>query len=269
MGIDRFIASNIPELKKKLRSAAINKTPEMFVRESLASSIMLTIMISVLAFFMVLKMGQNLLIVVLVTIFFFILFFTAALKKVDVAISRRASEIDKDVLFAGRFLLVKLNSGKPLINSIVDASNSYGVASKFFKEIVRDIELGTPLEESLNNAYITTPSKKFKKILFQINNALKIGVDVSMPLEATLEEISQEQLIEIQKYGKKLNSLIMFYMLAAIVLPSLGITLFSVIGSMVAININFQLFFMVLFVLFLIQLAFVAMFRSIRPNLNI
>jgi pilus assembly protein TadC len=269
MGIERIILSNMPDLKKKLKSAGIYKTPELFIREALASSIMLTMMITVLAFFMILKMASNLLLVPLILIFSFIIFFTMALKKLDVALSRRAREIDKDVLFAGRFLLVKLNSGKPLINAIVDASNSYGVASKFFKEMVQDIELGTPLEESLNNAYNTTPSKKFKKILFQINNALKIGVDVSMPLEATLEEISQEQLIEIQKYGKKLNSLIMFYMLAAIVLPSLGITLFSVIGSMVSININFQLFFMVLFVLFLIQIAFVAIFRSIRPNLNI
>ena len=269
MGIDRIIVSNIPNLKKKLRSAGIYKTPETFIREALASSIMLTVMITVLAFFIILKMNRSLLIVFPILIFSFMVFFMIAIKKIDVAISRREHEIDRDVLFAGRFLLVKLNSGKPLINAIVDASKSYGVASKFFKEIIRDIELGTPLEDALNNAYVTTPSRKFKKILFQINNALKIGVDVSMPLEATLEEIAQQQLVEIQKYGKKLNSLIMFYMLLAIVVPSLGITLFSVIGSMVSININFQLFFMVLFLLFLIQMIFLAVFRSIRPNLNI
>ena len=77
------------------------------------------------------------------------------------------------------------------------------------------------MEEALEKACNTTPSKKFKKILFQINNALKIGVDVSVSLESTLEEISQEQLVEIQRYGKKLNSMTMFYMLLAIVAPSL------------------------------------------------
>lgn len=269
MGIDRIIALNFPDLKKKLRSAGIHKTPEAFARDALSSSVMLTMMLTVLTFFIVLKSGKSMMIVLIVMLVSFLIFISMSLKKVDVFISRRAKEIDKDVLFAGRFLLVKLNSGKPLINAVIDASKSYGVANKFFKDIVHDIDLGTPLEEALNNAYITTPSKKLKKILFQINNALKIGVDVSAPLEATLEEISQEQLIEIQRYGKKLNSMIMFYMLFAIVLPSLGITLFSVIASMIAININLQLFFVVLFMLFIVQIGFLAMFKAVRPTLNI
>jgi pilus assembly protein TadC len=191
------------------------------------------------------------------------------MKRLDIEINKRAREIDKDVLFAGRFLLVKINSGKPLINSIIDASNSYGVASKYFKEIVRDIDLGTPMEDALHNAYKNTPSKKFKKILFQINNALKIGVDVSVPLEAALDEITQDQLVEIQRYGRKLNSLTMFYMLAAIVVPSLGITLFSVVASMVSIVIDMKMFIIVLFFLIFIQLIFLSIFRSIRPNLNL
>ena len=137
MGIDRWIVSNIPSMKRKLKSAGIYKTPEVFVREALASSILMTIMITVLSFFIVLKMNKSMFIVFLVLIFSFMIFFTVAIKKIDVAISRREQEIDRDVLFAGRFLLVKLNSGKPLINAIVDASKSYGVASKFFKEIIK------------------------------------------------------------------------------------------------------------------------------------
>ena len=191
------------------------------------------------------------------------------LKRLDVAMSRREHEIDKDVLFAGRFVLVKLNSGKPLINALFDASESYGVAGEYFQEIVEDIKLGTPLEDALERAYRTTPSKKFKKILFQINNALKIGVDVSSPLEAILEEISQEQLVEIQRYGKKLNSIIMFYLLAAIVVPSLGITLFSIVASMISLKIDLPVFLMILFFLMVVQLLFIAMIRGIRPNLNI
>jgi pilus assembly protein TadC len=121
----------------------------------------------------------------------------------------------------------------------------------------------------MHNAYKNTPSKKFKKILFQINNALKIGVDVSVPLEAALDEITQDQLVEIQRYGRKLNSLTMFYMLAAIVVPSLGITLFSVVASMVSIVIDMKMFIIVLFFLIFIQLIFLSIFRSIRPNLNL
>lgn len=269
MSLSRTIAMRMPGLKNKLKSGGIFKKPEEYIKQSLTSSFLVAFFMSVLILFFFIKVSLN---PMLALLFFIVAFFGLLfvfIKRVDAAILRREREIDRDVLFAGRFLLVKLNSGKPLINAIVDASNSYGVASGFFKEMVDDIELGTPMEEALMNAYRNTPSKRFKKILFQINNALKIGVDVSSPLEAILEEISLEQLVEIQRYGKKLSSLTMFYMLAAIVVPSLGITLMSVIASMISLKIDLQMFFVVLFFLVVVQIIFISIFRSIRPNLNI
>jgi flagellar protein FlaJ len=269
MSFYRIIASGFPDLKKKMKSAGIIGTPERYIEEAFRGAMFLSLGMAILVFFLALKLSLSLLVPVAVFIFLFMILFFMNIKRVDVRMLSRAKEIDKDVLFAGRFLLVKLNSGKPLINAIIDASNSYGVASKYFKEIIRDIDLGTPMEVALENAYKTTPSKRFKKILFQISNSLKIGVDITAPLEATLEEITQEQLMEIQRYGKKLNSIVMFYMLVAIVVPSLGITLFSIIASLVALKIDMGVFSIVLFALLLVQIMFIAVFRSIRPNLNI
>jgi len=269
MGIAQSLAMKMPELKDKLRSSGVHKKPAEFIGESLKNAFMMALMVSILAIFLILQNNIPVITVVLVFGIAFGIFYVIMLKRLDVSITKRAREIDKDVLFAGRFLLVKLNSGKPLINALFDASESYGVAGNYFKEIVEDIKLGTPLEDALDRAYKTTPSKKFKKILFQINNALKIGVDVTDPLESILQEISQEQLIEIQRYGKKLNSIIMFYLLLAIVVPSLGITLFSIIASMLSIKVDMPVFFMILFFLLIIQLIFIGVIRGIRPNLNI
>jgi len=269
MELAHSLAAMMPSLRDRLHSAGIHQKPAEFVDESLKKGLTMAFMFSILSLFLILKKGSPIVIVVIVFIFSFIIFFFLMLKRVDVTISKREREIDRDVLFAGRFLLVKLNSGKPLINALFEASESYGVAGDYFKEIVSDIKLGTPLEEALEKAYKTTPSKKFKKILFQINNALKIGVDVSQPLESMLEEISLEQLNEIQRYGKKLNSIVMFYLLAAIVAPSLGITLFSIVASMMSLRIDFMAFLMVLFFLIIVQLIFIGMVKSIRPNLNI
>lgn len=269
MSLAHSMAARMPELRDKLRSAGMHKKPAEFVGESLKNGFMMALMFSILSIFLILKNELPIPLVILVFIVAFFIFYSLMLKRLDVAMSKREHEIDKDVLFAGRFVLVKLNSGKPLINALFEASQSYGVAGDYFREIVEDIKLGTPLEEALENAYKTTPSRKFKKILFQINNALKIGVDVSEPLESILEEISQEQLIEIQRYGKKLNSIIMFYLLAAIVVPSLGITLFSIVASMMSVQIDLPVFFMILFFLMLVQLIFIGMIKGIRPNLNI
>jgi len=269
MSFAHSMAARMPDLRDKLRGAGINKKPAEFVSESFKNAFVLALLVSILAMFLILKREMNISVVVIVFIIAYGLFFTLMMKRPDVAMAKREREIDKDVLFAGRFLLVKLNSGKPLINALFEASESYGVAGEYFKEIVNDIKMGTSLEDALERAYKTTPSQKFRKILFQINNALKIGVDVSQPLDATLEEISYEQFIEIQRYGKKLNSITMFYLLVAVVMPSLGITLFSIVGSMMSLRINLPIFFVILFFLVLLQLFFIGIIRNMRPNLNI
>jgi len=185
-------------------------------------------------------------------------------------ISRRRRELDREVLFAGRYLLVKIHSGAPLLNALIDASHSYGIASKYFKELVDDINMGTPIEKALDNAMNFTTSLKFRKILFQISNAIKIGIDVSEPLAATLDEISAEQMIEIQRYGKKLNSLSIFYMLIAVVMPSIGVAMMAVILSLIGQGgIATGIFYGVLGFLMLMQFMFVIIFKSARLTVNI
>lgn len=258
-----------PILKKKLRIAGIDKTPKKFLSHCFRNALMLGVLMGVLSFFVIQKQGMPLGFIFLVGIVFFFLAYTVLLKTVDTKISKRAKEIDKDVLFAGRFLLIKINSGRPLINSLVEASQSYGVANTYFKEIVRNIELGTPLEKALEKATEDCPSEKMKRILFQINNALKIGIDVSQNLEAVINEIADEQLVEIQRYGKKLNGLTLFYMLLAVVVPSLGMTMFMVVAGLVSLHITASTFFVFAFFILLTELLFLSLFKGIRPNVNI
>ncbi len=267
--IGHRIKSNLPNLKKKLDMAHMNVKPEKYIDMNFQLAIIAAIGFGVMLFLIFLRYNKPLIFIPLLIIGIFLLFFWAFMKRADAKIMKRKKDIDKEVLFAGRFLLVKLNSGRPLMNSLVDASKSYGVASKYFKEIVHDIELGKPIEEALEKASIYSPSRNFRKILFQISNALKIGIDVSKFLEATLEHISHEQLIEIQRYGKKLNSVTMFYMLFAVVLPSLGMTLLVVIGSFLNIQMDINLFVVVLFFLIILEFMFITVFKSIRPNVNI
>ncbi len=267
-----FIASIVarhPELKRKLYTAALDITPEEYVSKKVKSAAQLSIMIGVLIFFIVAKKGGSLILPFAVAGIFYVIFFRMQMRQVDAMITKRKKEIDKDVLFAGRFLLVKLNSGTPLVNALEEASKSYGIANEFFKEIVKDIDLGTPLERALDKATENSPSDKLKKILFQISNALKIGIDVTDFLEAILDDIAEQQLIEIQRYGKKLNGLTMFYMLFAIVMPSLGMTMIVIIASLISIKMNLTAFSFVVVLLIFLQVIFLTMFQSIRPNVNI
>ncbi|MBN2459783.1 type II secretion system F family protein [Candidatus Woesearchaeota archaeon] len=257
-------------LKKKLHTAGINKKPEEFQKQTTRGAMMVGLCMAALGFMFGQRQGgQGPIMAILLGLTFFAVAKFVMSKSVDSKISKRAKSIDKDVLFAGRFLLIKLNSGKPLINSLTDASQSYGVANTYFKDIVRNIDLGTPLEDALEKAMDNCPSKKMGRVLFQINNALRIGIDVTQNLEAVLEEIANEQLVEIQRYGKKLNSLTLFYMLVAVVAPSLGLTMFMVVAGLVSLDIGPGTFGVFLLFLIILELVFLSLFKSIRPNVNI
>jgi len=229
---------------------------------------MFSIVLAFLTFIFLSRMG-NLILVIPITAFFFYMFFNAMMASPKSKIKKIEKEIDSEILFAGRFILVKIHSGRPLLNALVEATKSYGVSSKYFRKIVSEIETGTSIEQAIENEMNNTPSARFQKILFQINNSLKLGIDVTGPLDMILEEISNEQKIEIMRYGKKLNSVVMFYMLAAIVVPSLGITMLVVVLGLVSIPIDATVFIAGIGFLVFTQLAFMSVFKSIRPTVNI
>lgn len=269
MGLFHNLSLKDPTLKRRLIIAHIKRTPEEYVREKFISAIMMSFVITLCAFIISFSMGYSMIIPVIAFIVAFPLLYKLFISTVDVAIHKHAKLIDREVIFAGRFLLVKLHAGSPLINAIVEASNSFGVANQSFKEIVRDIDLGTPLEEALEHASRYNPSENFRRIVFNITNALKIGVDVTSYLEAIIDEIAETQLIGIQRYGKKMSGYTMFYMLFAIVVPSLGITLLITVASFMNFVIDTGFFLMLLTLLLIIQFVFITIFKSARPNVNL
>ena len=271
MKLIEFLTHKNPKLRKKLEIAKIDKTPEGYMSEVLKKTVINSVLIIFVLVLLFNKDPKFLGILIFGSIIAIMFLYATNLRKVDAAILKRGKDIDREVLFAGRYLLIKLNSGQPLINAIIDASKSFGVANKYFKEIVKDIELGTPLEEALNKAAVYSASERFRKILYNMNNAIKIGIDVTKSLGSILDEIAEEQLIEIQRYGKKLNSMTMFYMLIGIILPSLGMTMAVVILSLLPNTggLANAIFWVFGILVLIIQLTFVFIFKGARPNVNI
>ncbi len=269
MRILSYLANKKPLLKKWLKMARESQTPEQVVGQAIKTGLVFGSALTYIAYLLIPAVNESFIMLLLTFIVLCYLMYNYHFAGVKAKISKRQKEIDKDVLFAGRYLLIKLNSGTPLINAIIEAANSYGTAEVYFKEIVKDIEMGTPIEQAISNEAEYSPSDKFRKILFQISNAMEIGIDVTEFLEATLNEIAEEQIIEIQRYGKKLNSVTLFYMLIGVVLPSLGMTLFVIVFSLANINVDMLFFGVALFFLAVIQGIFLVVYRAIRPNINI
>ncbi len=265
-----YIAKNyLPQLQYQLRVARISATPEEYVARVLKKTMMGTILLGMLLFMLMDQQGQPIwyTLVGIVGIFFVGAWF--GFQQPKIRGYSRAKDIDREVVFAGRYLLVKLHSGRPLVNALFDAANSYGVASKYFQEIVRDIELGTPVEQAVEHAMTYSASANFRRILFQIHVALRLGMNVTKSLEAVLEDIQKEQLVMVQSYGKKLSSVTLVYMLVAVVFPSLGMTILTVLLSFTQIQLNLFTYGAVIVLLVILNFIFISIFRGIRPQVNI
>ena len=264
-----LIVRKLPKLKHNMIVAHMKETPKQLVKKALVFSVFASITATFFMFLILSSQMLSLSILPFVLIFVFIFAFLFMLNTPKVYIRRREREINKEVLFAGRYLLVKLESGTPLFNSLIDASKSYGVSGRYFKEIVDDINTGTPIEDALENSRKYNASKNFRLIIWQIITSLKTGAEIADPLRNTLKQITQEEIIEIKEYGKKLNSLVMFYMIIACVIPSLGMTMLVVISSFLELDITMTHLFSVLFFLAIIQFLFISLIKSARPMVNL
>ena len=269
IGFVNRVASFFPTLKSELRTAHMSYTPIQYVNKNLKTTALYAFLFTILFFFVLQKAGLSLLFIAPIFLILFFLIFEYSLLRVRAKIKKREREINKEVLFVGRYLLVKLYSGRPLLNALIETASSRGVASKYVKEIVDDIDTGNTIENALRNAMIYSPSDKLRRILFHVNNALQLGIDVTKPLESVLEEITREEELEINKYGKKLNTLVIFYMLAAIILPSLGMAIFIVVSSFINFPINLSTMLVFLFFIIVLQFIFITLFKSIRPMVNL
>jgi flagellar protein FlaJ len=120
----------------------------------------------------------------------------------------------------------------------------------------------------LTEAVEYIPSDNFRRILWQILNSIRTGSDVAQSLISVLEQIAREQTIEVDKYSKKLNPLAMFYMIIAVILPSLGVTMIVVFSSFVKFEIGLTALIFIAFLLGFVQFMFLSVIKFSRPAIE-
>jgi archaeal flagellar protein FlaJ len=185
-------------------------------------------------------------------------------------VSRKQKNIEKNLLPALEDILVQLNSGIPLFNIMVNISSSdYGVLSEEFKTAVKRINSGEPDSIVLDDLGKENSSIFFRRTLWQMSNGIVAGSDMSIVIKDSIKALNEEQLIQIQDYGSKLNPLIVMYMLITVIIPTLSVAFLTIISSMVNISGTMTpLLFITLFVfVILAQIMFLGLIKSKRPSL--
>lgn len=266
----RFIASKKPELKNELKQAEIDSSPLEFVRKSFISSFMLSFVLGIVFIGGLLSAMQRPLYIALIAFpLIFFLSFNYFLQLPSVLKIKKAKEINKEIVFATRFLIIETEAGVPLYNCFINMSKTYKHIGKHFKTIVESVNLGTPMEDAINDAIQVCPSKNLQKIFWQILNTLHTGSDVTKPLNSVLEQIIKEQKIEVEEYGRRLNPMAMFYMMVAVIAPSLGTTMLIIFSTFTGFEVGLTVLLSIAVLIGFIQFMFFSFIKSSRPAVEI
>ena len=208
----------------------------------------------------------SLLVSIILTLFIFI----QQISYPRLLVAKRVRSIEQNLMPALQNVLIQINSGVPLFDTLVNISfGGYGEISSEFKKAVKRIAAGEDEISSLEQLAAKNSSVFFRRSIWQIVNGMKAGSDISKVLKDVIETLGEEQLISIQKYGSQLNPLAMFYMLMAVIMPSLGITFIIVLSSFISLSeeVTKTIFYVLSGIVIFFQLMFIGLIKARRPNL--
>lgn len=257
------LAKRFPTLKDSLKSAGIVDTPEEYVKKTFMTALMMAVGLTAVVLIVFQK-----LFVILVPFIVGPPIFLYLMKFVDVKIVQLQRKIDEEIVFAGRFLIIELHSGVPIHEAFETLAANYETVGVYFGDIVDKMYLGTALEDSINDVLLNSPSPTLRRILWQLLNSMKTGSDIAPALNSVIEQIVKEQEIAVKEYGKKLNPLAMFYMMLAVIAPSLGIVMLVVMATFVGFSLSLTILLAIAGMIGFVQLMFMTIMKSSRPPIS-
>ena len=269
--IKRNIFFDKDKLIANLKIARMSIYYKDFVKNSLKLALMMTVMVNVLIFFILSSIARDtknysiLFLVFLTVPLSSYILFRFFLKTPEIKVIRSRKNVDAEITSAIRFLVLDLKANASIFDALQNLAKNFEEIGIYMNDAVTKTKLGSSLEDSLNEAVELVPSENFRVLLWQLINYLQTGADITKSLETIVDEIVEKQRIDFKKYGKKLNVLSLFYMIVAIILPTIGFTIITAALIFIGFEINIGLIlgFWVLFSL--MQLMFLVMSGGNRP----
>ncbi|MFA5929444.1 MAG: type II secretion system F family protein [Candidatus Micrarchaeia archaeon] len=268
----KSVSLRFPLLKRQLVQAQMNYTPAGFVRYAMSGAVYITAVLLLVAWLLLRSTELSMLLLLALAPVLYVLMFLYLMQFPLVKARQRAKKIEQELVFAGRHMLIELQSGVPLFDAMLGISRDYGPVSEEFNKIVEKVTLGVPLGAAFHEVAENNPSPYFNRLVLQLANSLSSGADVALTLESSLDQISKEQVLELKAYGQKLNPLVMFFMIFGIIMPSLGVAFMIMLVSFLGgsgISFGPSALFGILACIGIIQFIFLSVVESSRPKFDI
>ncbi|NYZ74542.1 type II secretion system F family protein [Candidatus Micrarchaeota archaeon] len=260
-----------PSLKGTLQEIRSEVGVDSFVTASLFSSFIYGLIFFLLSFALLSSRPittDPLIFSIVLGAVFWLMFFILHIYYPGIIVKKIAAKENKDLLYALREMIIDIDGGVPLFDSMKNISAAgYGYISADFDWVVRQVESGVPEREVLKQLALKTESEFLKRAAWQMVNALESGAKMSDALEGIAVAVEEYLLREIKNYSNNLNFLLLIYMLVGIVAPSLGITFMVLLSAFSGLGVTIEAVMMLIICTSIFQVVMIGYMASTRPDL--
>ena len=271
--IGRRIAHIFTYLPEYLYSASMDVEPELYASVSVLTFLVYFSIITIM--FSIVLINQELFDYerqIIAGIQWPITFFIATLMAIQVlnypvlVARRRSWRTDKYLGNMLRHLTVEVRSGATLYQAMEDISfGDYDVVSKDIGEIVGAVNSGVAFEEAIEYIIIKTRSESFRRILLQLESAVKSGANMGEVLIQLTKNYFQEQEIRIQRYGKDLEFYSRVFLMVTLIMPVMFTIMLSMTALLPIFSMSSSILYLLLVIVAMVQIMFITYAREKRP----
>lgn len=259
----------VPTLERDLKGARMHVEPIKYLAFSIQKSVQIGFALIASMFSAGFILGETTLMYTSAGLLLLVplMFLTFAYRPRVIA-GKKANKLEEELPYAMRHMLIQVKSDISLYKAMVSVTDGYGEASNEFQKIVSEINGGKSQLEALEDSLERNQSLMYRKVVWQLINALKSGTDIGETLQTLVDNIIEDQRIEVEKYGEDLSPFILMYLMLGVIVPSLGVTIMIVLSSFTGFSVSTQVFYALGGVMIIFQVAFLNMIKTKRPDVK-
>jgi len=181
-------------------------------------------------------------------------------------LAERAIYVDKYLLYSLRDLSLQISSGGTIYDSLLKTAIApYGEASTEFKRLVSRMYVGIPMQKVLRSSLNSTKSDFLRKVYWQLISSLESGADLRGGLLSIISELDERQKAHIQNYARELSLWSLLYMMFAVAVPTIGLTMMVILSAFAGFGLTQISFILFLGLSFCAQIALIYFVKARRP----
>ncbi|MEI7961394.1 MAG: type II secretion system F family protein [archaeon] len=269
-GIGEIFQKSFPHYENVLKQTDLSVTKDEFFAIALMNAFIWWILLSgIMAIILnILSLQGAIKMAPIVGFVLAILVFFRIVVGIQLSIGKKAKSIDSNLIFGLKMMLVEIDSGVGLFDSMVMiASYKLGDLSKVFKEIAKRLNSGENEAEVLTDVAAKNQSPFLKKVLWQIVSGLKVGSPLGKVIEESLESLERQQKTDIIEYGSSLRVLTLIFMMMGVIIPAMGVAFLVVLNSLPGLSIGIEILWLFVIGVAFFEFMLIGFIKSKRPNL--